>query len=390
MKKQKAQSKQKAKRQDTSASRLEKAPDLSRLAFPEHLNENKVIEELRETVEKLRIFDNLGKTLTSVLDLNEILRVVVQEFGGLIGSKHMGLALLDQKASEFYFQYPQKLKQNKGSYPLGHGLIGKTLERGKAQLFIQPAKERSFSAEIDAAIVDKPGSMICLPILSKGAVLGAVIFVTEENEADFTKEKLKLVESFSDYLAIAVENATNYQKVQDLTITDDLTALYNSRYLPVVLEREIARSRRYKEDLSLVFIDLDNFKQVNDSHGHLAGSQLLTEFGNFLFHQIRTTDIGIRYGGDEFVLVLPRTPRTDAIRVIQRAIDDLRDHVFLKSKQLNLGITASFGIATFPENANSIDSLIAAADRAMYDVKGKSKNGLHASNEVAEKDNKNS
>ena len=356
------------------------AQDLRSLAFPKHLQENQVILELRQTVEKLKIFDSLGKTLTSCLELSEILRLVISKFGSLVETPYLGLVLVDPDSNEFYFQYPQSTSRTKKSYLIGRGLIGSCLERGRARLAENPMEEDQYDEEIDSYIVAEPESMICLPIVSRGSVLGVLVFVTSEAEPPLTREKLLLIETFADYLAIAVENATNYQKVQDLTITDDLTQLYNSRYLPVVLERELARARRYDECLSLVFIDLDNFKLVNDKFGHMAGSQILTEFGDFLFHQIRTTDIGIRYGGDEFVLVLPKTPKKDAIRVVQRAIEDLRGHVFLKNKNLNIQITASFGISTFPEDAGSIDALIAAADRAMYHVKRTTKDGLYAVN----------
>jgi diguanylate cyclase (GGDEF)-like protein len=220
--------------------------------------------------------------------------------------------------------------------------------------------------------------MITLPILSKGRVLGLLVFVTAQDERPLTDEKKNLLESFSDYIAIAVENALSHRKVQDLTITDDLTKLYNSRYLPVVLEREISRSRRYREELSLVFLDLDDFKQVNDRYGHMAGSQLLTEFGNFLYDRVRSSDVGIRYGGDEFVLILPKTSKRAALKFVQRTIEELRAHSFLHRQGLNLKCTASFGIASFPEDGETVDQIIAAADKAMYEVKRSSKDGVFA------------
>lgn len=376
MKKKKASKKKKAKK----ATRKAKKKDLRELAYPQHLSENRVIEELRQTVEKLTIFDSIGKTLTSQVDLSEILRLVVEKFGSIVQCKHMGLVLLDRISNEFYYQFPSSTGRTKRTYPIGQGLIGQCLERARGGLKVNPQKDPHFDSEVDAFVLQNPGSMIHIPILSKGSVLGALVFLKEPDEAPFLSRDLQSVETFSDYLAIAVENATNFQKIQDLTITDDLTQLYNSRYLSVILEREIARSRRYKEELSLVFLDLDNFKSINDTHGHMMGSTLLTEFGNFLYHQIRTSDIGIRYGGDEFVLVLPKTSKSEAVRVVERMIEDLRGHIFLKSKNMNIQITASFGIASFPEDGDSIDDIIASADRAMYEVKRSSKNGVFATN----------
>lgn len=352
--------------------------DASSLAFPTQLMENQIIKELRQTVQKLVVFDSLGKTLTSSLDLSEVLRIVVEKLGSLVDCKYFGLVLLDGDSNECYFEFPKEVAELKRTFPLGRGILGRALERGKGDLFNDPQRDPLFDKEVDALVVPQPMSIITLPIMSKGAVLGGLAFYREVGETPFTLEHFRVLETFSDYLAIAVENARNYRAVQDLTISDDLTKLYNSRYLYLVLEREIAQCERYKEDLAIVFIDLDNFKQVNDTNGHMVGSGLLKEFGDFLLTITRTSDVAIRYGGDEFVLVLPRTNKRDALLFVNRAIDSLRAHVFLKSKHLNIRITASFGIATFAEDGKTIDQLISAADKAMYIVKKATKDGVHA------------
>ncbi len=351
--------------------------DPSPILFPLALTESDVIQELRQTIQKLRVFDSLGKTLTSSLDLSEILPTIIEKLGGLVNSKHFGLVLLDQSSNECYFEFPKTDKQSL-SFPLGKGLLGKCLERGKGGLILSPALDPSYDRNIDGIIVPHPTSFILLPIMSRGAVLGLLAFCTNEGEKPFTDENFRTLEVFSDYLAIAIENARNFQQVKELTVTDDLTKLYNSRYLHLVLERELARSERYREQLTLVFIDIDNFKTVNDSHGHMMGSQLLKEFSEFLISSIRTSDVAIRYGGDEFILVLPRTNKTDALIMVKRAHEALHEQHFLKSKHLNLKVTASFGIATFPEDAKTIDALINAADNAMYLVKRGTKDGVHA------------
>lgn len=346
------------------------------LAFPAHLDENRIIQELRDRVEKLKIFDSLGKTLTSSLDLSEILRLVVERFGALIDSEHFGLLSIDAKTNEFYYQYPPDTDRVKKSFPIGRGILGKGLEHGFGSLVESPSQHSDFDIEVDAHILEDASSLIQLPLISKGQVLGSVVFLTEKNQKAFSKDQFNLVRSFSDYLAIAIENASHHQRVQDLTITDDLTLLYNARYLPIILEREISRCRRYQESFSVIFLDLDDFKKINDTYGHLAGSQILTEFGSFLYQQIRSSDIGIRYGGDEFVLALSKTSKKDALHFVERMIERLHQERFLKSKHLNISLTASFGIATFPEDGQSIDEIISAADHAMYQVKKSSKNGL--------------
>jgi diguanylate cyclase (GGDEF)-like protein len=350
------------------------------LAFPNHLTENETIEELRQTVQKLRIFDSLGKTLTSSLDLSDVLRIVVEKLGSLVECHHFALLLLDEASNEFFYEFPKEIAEQKNSFPLGRGILGRCLERGRGELFSDPVNDPLFDEEVDGLVLKQPTSIITLPIMSKGSVLGLIAFFKEKNESIFTIEQFRLLETFSDYLAIAVENARNYKSVQELTVTDDLTKLYNSRYLHLILERELARGERYKESLSVVFIDIDNFKKVNDLHGHMAGSQLLKEFGEFFLSVVRLSDVAIRYGGDEFVLVLPKTTKKEALLFVERARENLHSHVFLKQKHLNIKATASFGIATFPEDGKTIDQIISAADKAMYIVKKGDKDGVYAAN----------
>lgn len=349
------------------------------LAFPQQLIENETIKDLRQTVQKLLVFDSLGKTLTSSLDLSEILKIVVEKLGGLLGCKHFALILLDDTSNEFYFEFPKTTADSKIAFSLGRGILGRSLERGRGDLFVDPTLNPLFDPELDGLAVKNPKSIITLPITSKGSVLGVLGFFRGEQEQPFTTENLRFVETFSDYFSIAVENARNYQKVQELTISDDLTKLYNSRYLHLVLQRELSSCERYKEDLALVFIDLDNFKSVNDQFGHMAGSQLLREFGDFLLSSIRLSDVAIRYGGDEFVLILPRTTKKEALQLVNRTRDALHSHVFLKTKHLNIKITACFGISSFVEDGKSMDDLVAAADKAMYFVKKGNKDGVYAS-----------
>lgn len=353
-------------------------PTPADLAFPQHLIESQLVEELRETVQKLRIFDSLGKALTSSLDLTEVLRIVVEKLGGLVASKYFALLMVDDSSNHFYYQFPKTSDEQSNSFNLGRGILGWCLERGKGHLFSQPAEDPMYDEEVDGVVLKDARSMITLPIMSRGSVLGLLVFFRDQDEASFTDEHYRLLQTFNDYVTIAVENARNYKYVQELTVTDDLTKLYNSRYLHLVLERELARSERYKEDVSIVFIDIDNFKSINDKNGHMVGSSLLKEFGDFLLSMIRTSDVAIRYGGDEFVLVLPRTGKKDALIFVNRLVETLHNYVFLKQKHLNIKMTASFGIATFPEDGKNIDQIISAADKAMYIVKRGSKDGVYA------------
>ena len=179
-------------------------------------------------------------------------------------------------------------------------------------------------------------------------------------------------------VAGALDKALLLAKAEALSVTDDLTLLYNSRYLNQVLRRETKRAARNGRSLSVLFIDLDGFKSINDTYGHLSGSRALVEAGSVIRSSARETDIAARFGGDEFALILPDTGVPGALAVAERVRERIAAHPFLAGDGLSLRLTASVGVATLPDAADSADELVEAADAAMYYVKDRGKNGTYA------------
>jgi len=171
------------------------------------------------------------------------------------------------------------------------------------------------------------------------------------------------------------------QRIHELTITDDCTSLYNARHLNFILETEIYRSQRYGYEFSLVFLDLDHFKAINDTHGHLAGSKLLAEIGNVLRTHCRLIDFAFRYGGDEFVILLPQTSKESACVVARRLHRLIRETHWLTSEGLDIRVTTSAGVASYPTDAKTKAQLLHLADEAMYAVKNSTRDNVAAANQ---------
>ncbi len=182
--------------------------------------------------------------------------------------------------------------------------------------------------------------------------------------------------------ALMLETAMLLRRVEALSVTDDLTGLYNSRYLNQVLRRESKRASRSGRPLSLLFLDLDGFKGVNDAHGHLSGSRALVEAAGVIRKCARETDIVARFGGDEFAVILPDTGSEGAVAVAERVQERIFAHRFLADEGLNIHLTASIGVAAFPDVASSAEELVKAADTAMYRVKDAGKNGVRLAEQV--------
>jgi diguanylate cyclase (GGDEF)-like protein len=232
------------------------------------------------------------------------------------------------------------------------------------------------------------GAVIAFPLSCRGRHVGALVAFDElvsTREPRLAPGIWRAIRTLIEPAAVALDNALLLKRVEELSVTDDLTQLYNSRYLNSVLRRETKRASRNGRPLSLLFIDLDGFKGVNDAHGHLYGSRALVEAAFVIRGSARETDVVARFGGDEFALILPDTGGEGAFAVGERIRERIAAHVFLVADGLGMRLTCSVGVATLPDTATSADELIQAADKAMYAVKASGKNGIQAALVQADK-----
>jgi diguanylate cyclase (GGDEF)-like protein len=235
----------------------------------------------------------------------------------------------------------------------------------------------------DRRIADPAGAAaVGFPLACRGRTIGALVAVDRmpsKTAPRFAPATITALLAGIEPGAIALENALRVQRAEALSVTDDLTQLYNSRYLSQVLRRETKRASRSGRPLSLLFVDLDGFKSINDTHGHLFGSRALVEAASVIRASARETDMVARFGGDEFALILPDTGSEGAVSVGERVRERIAAFRFLQGDGLSIQLTVSVGVATLPDVAASADALIQAADEAMYWVKEHGKNGIHVS-----------
>ena len=231
----------------------------------------------------------------------------------------------------------------------------------------------------DSRVTGAAGAVLAWPLRCRAQTVAALVMVERRAAQQQPALEWSVGEALSDMLegpAQALDNALKLRRSEALSVTDDLTQLYNSRYLNQVLRREAKRASRSGRPLSLLFLDLDGFKGINDTHGHQAGSRALVEAASVIRRCARETDVVARFGGDEFAIILPDTGSEGAAAVGDRVRDRLSAHPFLEGNGLSIRLTASVGVATLPDVAASAEELVRAADMAMYQVKDSGKNGV--------------
>jgi diguanylate cyclase (GGDEF)-like protein len=240
-----------------------------------------------------------------------------------------------------------------------------------------------FAPRFDGVSRFHTSSVLAVPLAFKGRMLGVIELVNGAGDGVFTEEDLKILCTVGEFAAIAIENARNFHKVQELTVQDDHTGLFNSRHLKRQLENEVMRATRFGHPVSLIFFDLDHFKRVNDTLGHPAGSQVLHEVGALLLRTLRSTDVPVRYGGDEFVVLMPETSKDQAVLAAKRICSEIGSEPFLRSEARGpVHLTASMGIAAFPDDARDPDNLLRKADEAMYRVKAAGRAGVQPADPI--------
>lgn len=344
-------------------------PEEFRFIILKCLREREIIEENKKLKEYVTIYD-LGKMLTSTLEVSKVYDNILLLFDNflkdasvVILNNELGIELEVKAFKGFERNELLEMKDELFNFAENLGKAPRDEQLQDGVLIYEVSKLNCFKK------VNKK-NLIVIPIERKEEVKGFIFVFVDE----VLSEKLEVLGFIKDQINLAIENSLRYLNAQEMAYIDELTKVYNIRYLYVALDNEIKRAERFGTFLSVLFIDLDHFKNVNDTYGHLIGSRLLIEIASEIKKSVRGIDIVVRYGGDEFVVICTETGVELATKVAERIRRRIEEKEFFKEDGLNIKITASIGIATYPVHGLQKTELIDLADKAMYKGKEISRN----------------
>lgn len=310
--------------------------------------------------------------INSIQDLDNLLKLVMKAIKEVMETEASSLMLFDPDRNELYFNAVEggSEKVREIRFKANQGIAGHVLQTGKPFIVNDVSKSKFFLKTIDEKTKFKTKSIICSPLINRHKSIGVIQAVNKLNGKDFTSEDAKLFTAFGHQVSISIDNASLYS----MAFTDGLTKVFLRRYFEAWLAQEFARVKRYHTDVSLIMLDIDHFKRINDTFGHQAGDFVLMELAKAVKMMVRSADVVARYGGEEFVICLPETNLEKARYSAERVREAVEKKCFMYGKKEIL-VTISLGVTSFskmPED--SIEQFIKDADRALYYSKKNGRN----------------
>lgn len=372
------------------------------LKFKEALGEKgRIIEktnrELEARLKELWLLYEFSQQVSGTLEENELYNIVEHFIDDNLGFHEFALLVYEVEEQRLVVKAARGFKDENRvlgmTFGREEGITGRVLVKGET-IYIPDTRGNAdylyFKGE-----KREDGSLLAVPLVMKKKVVG-VLNMFRSGADGFSPDEIRFLNTLTVELAIAIANAKLYSRTRELSVRDELTQLYNRRHFQEALPLEIKRSQRFKKPFSLLMIDIDYFKRFNDRYGHLAGDECLKEFVHVVNSRIREVDFFARFGGEEFVLILPNTPKQDGILVAEKIVALVRGHCFggaaspdapeppkgsfgpakpdPHERSRGERLTVSIGVASYPDDARMMEDLIDAADMALYEAKGKGRN----------------
>jgi diguanylate cyclase (GGDEF)-like protein len=327
--------------------------------------------ELEKSQAQLEMIYENTRVLASILDAEGVIREVMRIMGSILQYSNYCIILKDRRKNIFFRARSIDSQVNYHPKPIGADelkLVKKVFSMGEAVTI------NSFTGHHDyVPLSPSSRSLIIVPMTSHGQING--VLLAEANAVEFFNARdLQMLSAVARSAGLALENAELHRKTEELTIIDELTGIYNYRYFVQKLKEEKRRALRYDLPLSLIMVDIDWFKKLNDSYGHEIGNEVLRQLANVIRRCIRDVDIFCRYGGEEFVIILPQTPKSEASHIGERIRSQVEQEIINTGNGNKVKITVSVGVSSFPENGKSHEELVSIADQALYRAKGDGRN----------------
>ena len=346
-------------------------PDAFRHSVAMCLEQRRLLDENQELKNMLSLFQ-ASQTIAGCLELDRVYHLLVDAIAREIGvSRGIGVFL-----AEGHLEVKEvKGLTNRVAMHYRDTLLASVTKHQSPNHLVTRMRVKEMPAALSGGANSGITEAYLIFVRNKGVLQGFVAVFNEPGAQlpDF-RDKKKNILFLLEQSSLAFENAETYSQAKDMLFIDDLSGLFNHRYLEVALERELKRVERYASHLAILFLDIDCFKQVNDTYGHLVGSRVLKEMGALLKKSVREVDVVIRYGGDEYTVILVETACDIAGKVAARIRAMVETHVFLAVEGYNIRITCSIGYSCCPDDTMSKDELLEMADQAMYIGKSSGKN----------------
>lgn len=332
-------------------------------------------QEIKDQLKEGTLIYKVNNLINSTLDPEAVLIKVVKSIRKYFNYLICDVLLLDEQKENLYIAatdgYLAESRRNI-QIKLGEGVTGKVAATGKPLVVPDVSKFEGYICS-----TREVRSEIAVPLKVRGEIIG--VFNVESRKLNaFDEHDLRLLSILSALIAVAIQNARLHQKMKNLAITDELTGLYNFRYLKEHLEEEVRRAQRYKRSLALIMADIDHFKEYNDTFGHLEGNKALKSLANILKVSVREVDIVGRYGGEEFIIILPEANQKEAQEIAERIRLKVEKYKFINNKDKDYSaetkLTLSLGVTSCFREVISPQGLIYKADQALYLAKRKGRN----------------
>lgn len=353
-----------------------------------YLGNLKTLATLRQRVNELKALNEIAKALNSILDPKEIFNVIIHKITDLVKAEAWSVLLIDENTGELVFeaaagQAADKLKGLR--IKIGQGIAGWVAQKGTSLIVPDVSQDPRFFSGVDKKTKFRTKSVLCVPLKSREKVVGVVEVINKVGGENFDQDDLNIFETMVEHATIALQNASLYQQIEHIAIIDDLTKLYNTRFCNQYLDNLFLRTKLDSNSISLIFLDIDRFKLVNDNFGHLVGSETLRAVGERIKKSVRKDDVCVRFGGDEYIVILSRTTKKAAMVIAESIRQEISKNSFPTPDNQTFNLTVTVGVASFPEDAGNKEELIGLADRAMYEGKDSGRDRVVAAKKIDKK-----